>query len=232
MVSRGAATGKALRTTSILRSKGELEVQLILQKENAFGTHIEQEVENAEIGEETSLGRKDLIVGLGREERIGLRTLGHDGIAIIDNIVIQQVALDILLCQRDGRTHVEQGAYYGTNLHVEVEKEVVATIEERVKVVGIVFEERRLAISSLQRIPMELTPAPVVADAQVSYGTAVEVDALRALDGHGECLRSVGCCNDAAVAEGLLGVVLARLYKHSVGGVQLLVPLYWSEICC
>ena len=54
-----------------------------LQIEDGFWPHVEKEVEDAEVGQETMLQLKDLIVGPGLEIRVGGRVLGTDGFAEI-----------------------------------------------------------------------------------------------------------------------------------------------------
>ena len=51
--------------------------------ENAFGTHIEEQVENGEVGQEAVLLLIYLIIWLGLEIWIFLRVLGTDGRAIV-----------------------------------------------------------------------------------------------------------------------------------------------------
>lgn len=55
--------------------------------ENAFGTHIEEQVENGEVGQETVFLLIYLIIWLGLEIWIFLRVLGTDGRAIVYYIV-------------------------------------------------------------------------------------------------------------------------------------------------
>ena len=55
--------------------------------ENAFGTHIEEQVENGEVGQEAVLLLIYLIIWLGLEIWIFLRVLGTDGRAIVYYIV-------------------------------------------------------------------------------------------------------------------------------------------------
>ena len=71
----------------------------------------------------------------------------------------------------------------------------------------------------------------MVADAQVAYRTAVEVDVGRTLHGNSESLRPVCRSYDATVAIGLLAIVLMRLNKYNVSHVEFLIPLHWPEIC-
>lgn len=51
--------------------------------ENAFGTHVEEQVEDGEVGQKAVLLLIYLIIGFGLEARISLRVLGTNGRAII-----------------------------------------------------------------------------------------------------------------------------------------------------
>ena len=53
----------------------------LLQEENALRTHVEEEVEDAEVRQETVFLPVDLIVGAGLEVSIGQRMLGVDDFA-------------------------------------------------------------------------------------------------------------------------------------------------------
>jgi hypothetical protein len=54
-----------------------------------------------------------------------------------------------------------------TDSLVEIDEKVVALLEEGADIVSVVFEERALAIGTLQSIPMCLTPLVMVTDAEV-----------------------------------------------------------------
>lgn len=52
-----------------------------LQVVDAFGAHVEEQVENGEVGQEPVLLLVDLIVGTGLKVGIGQRVFGADGVA-------------------------------------------------------------------------------------------------------------------------------------------------------
>ena len=59
----------------------------MLKIEYALWPHVEQQVEDAEVGQETMLLCKDLIVGTGGEVGIGKGMLRTDGLAeVIDRL--------------------------------------------------------------------------------------------------------------------------------------------------
>lgn len=172
-----------------------------------------------------------LIVATRSERWVRLRMFWYDGIAEICKF-LAKVSMSYIFCRQFyGRSYVEKRAERLAYLHVEIEQELIMAVEEGMEVVGIILKERRLAISTLQRIPMQLSPTPMVADAQVAYRTAVEVDVGRTLHGNSESLRPVCRSYDATVAIGLLAIVLMRLNKYNVSHVEFLIPLHWPEIC-
>ena len=60
---------------------------LCLKIEDAFGTHVEQEVEDAQVGQETVTLLIDLIIRTGGEIGIGKRMLRVDGVAKIGDSI-------------------------------------------------------------------------------------------------------------------------------------------------
>ena len=59
-----------------------------LQEKDAFRSHVEHEVENAEIGQESMSSAEHLIIGFGMEIGISIWMLGMDAAAIIDEITV------------------------------------------------------------------------------------------------------------------------------------------------
>ena len=113
------------------------------------------------------------------------------------------------------------------DVEVEVEEIFPATLlKEGAYVVGIIFEERGLAICRHESLPVEMTPVAVVGDAYVAHGT---FHAVITLYRHGEGLRTIGRGNDATVTVGLLDKVVVLLYDATVT-VELLIPLNGAEI--
>ena len=99
-------------------------------------------------------------------------------------------------------------------VEVEVEEILPATLfKEGSYVVGIILEERGLAICRHESLPVEVTPVAVVGDAYVAHGT---FHAVITLYRHGEGLRTIGRGNDATVAVGLLHKVVVLLYDATV----------------
>ena len=59
-----------------------------LQEKDAFRSHVEHEVENAEIGQESVSSAEYLIIGFGLEIGISIRMLRMDAATIIDEIAV------------------------------------------------------------------------------------------------------------------------------------------------
>ena len=151
--------------------------------------------------------------------------LRADGVAEV--VGTHRSGIHVLIRDADIRTHVEQLAELGGYLHVEVEEKLPAALEERTQVVGVVHEERRLAVGRHDGVPMEVAPLAVVGDAYVAHGT---LGAVVAFDGHGERLHAVSRGYQAAVAVGLLCEVVATLHYRMSVAVELLHPLHGWEV--
>ena len=74
---------------------------------------------------------------------------------------------------------------------------------------------------------MLVTPLAMVAYTDVAHRT---LRSLVTLYRHGERLHSVGCCNETAVAIGLLAEVVVLLYNHAPITMELLHPLNGREV--
>ena len=126
------------------------------------------------------------------------------------------------------RSYVEQFTHLLANLHVVVVEELPLALEKRADVVGVVVEKRRLTVCTEQRMPMDMPPVTVVADAYVP-------DLLRpggSFHRHSQRLRTVGSGNHTAVAVGLLAKSVASLDENTVVAVQFLIPLHRPEVGC
>lgn len=199
---------------------------MLLEVENALRTLVKQQVEDAEVGQEAVALRTYLIIRCGVEVGVGQRMLRPNSLAEVDNCIILRWQHDILFRESYFWPHVEQLAHGVHDVEVQVEEEGVSFLEERSQVVGIKLEEGCLAVGRHQGVPVQMSPVAVVRDTNIAHGA---LRAVVSLDGHGERLRTVGRCNDAAVAVGLLHkmVVLLNDARHAM---QLLVPLNGAEV--
>jgi len=137
--------------------------------EDAFITHVEQEVEDRKVGQEAMLLLIHLIIRLGLEIRIRQRVLGADRLAKVDfrGRRKEEGGRSILRGQGDFGLDVDQFAHFSPNGLVEIEQIVPTLFEERTDVVLIIFKEGRLAVGTLQGVPMQMPPVAVVADARI-----------------------------------------------------------------
>ena len=137
--------------------------------EDTFITHVEQEVEDRKVGQETVFLLIHLIVGLGLEVRIRQRVLGGDRLAVVDfrGRRKEEGGRSILRGQGDFGLYIDQFAHFGPDGLVEIEQIVPALFKERTDIVLIICKERRFAVSTLQGVPMQMPPVAVVADARI-----------------------------------------------------------------
>ena len=127
-----------------------------------------------------------------------------------------------------GGTDVNQLAYSLSDFLVEIYKIVDSPLIEWADIIGIIFKEWTLAIGALKSIPVCAAPLVVVADAQVFHLVSVR----QPFYGHCESLQSVGRSDDTAVAVGLFLIGVVLLNDGAVVSVELLIPLYRTEIGC
>ena len=123
--------------------------------------------------------------------------------------------------------NIYQLAYLLSDGLVEIEQIVPALLEERPQVVLVIVKERRLAIGTLNSIPVQMSPVAMVADAEVLYQHGVTM-----FYWHRECLDTIGGCNETTIPEGLLLEILPPLYLYILSPMQLLIPLHRTEIGC
>jgi len=83
--------------------------------------------------------------------------------------------------------NIYQLAYLLSDGLVEIEQIVPALLEERPQVVLVIVKERRLAIGTLNSIPVQMSPVAMVADAEVLYQHGVTM-----FYWHRECLDTIG----------------------------------------
>jgi hypothetical protein len=119
---------------------------LRLKIKNGFGSHTEEQVQNAQIRQETVFVLKYLPVGFRLEVIVWKWVLGVYHITIIGTLLPLTV--------------IGRGVFYlGLNVYqladiltdslVEIDEKVVALLEEGADIISIVFEERTLAICRL-----------------------------------------------------------------------------------
>jgi len=96
---------------------------------------------------------------------------------------------------------------------VEVDEEGAGALVEGAKIVLEVLEEGGVVVAGLDGVPVLALPVGVGTDAHVLHKAMATLEGA-AVDGDGEVERAVGGVDGAAVADGLLVVVLVLLNEN------------------
>ena len=198
---------------------------LLYKIEDAFGSHVEQQVENAEVGQEAGLLLIHLVIAVRHEVGIGCGMLGIDSRSEVGEWCRLEGWRDEIGCQSDRRMNVDEFAHFYADGLVEIEQKRPSLLKERAQVIGIVFKERGVAVGRLQGLPVHVAPVAVVADECILHAMTI-----LERDWHGEGLHPLGGGNETAVAEGLFGKGLVLFYQHLIIAIKLLIPLHRTKI--
>lgn len=156
------------------------------QIQYALRPHVEEKVEDAQVGQEAVFAFKDLIVAARCEIDVGKRMFGRDGLTEVNDAGRRETGgrqkggsgrrrrqrrcrADIFRRKADVGPDVQQLAHTAADGHIEIVEALPVLFEEGADVVGIVFEERCLAVSAHKGVPMEMTPVAVVADTYTAF---------------------------------------------------------------
>jgi len=212
----------------------------VLQVEDRFRPHAEQQVQNRKIWLEAILVLEHLPIAFYFECSVGLGVFGMDYVAEVGEGWRPHPDPP-----KGGGRSVECGGVYHvgvdvdeftdflTDGFVEIDQKLVFLLEEGTDIIRIIFKKRTLAIGTLQRIPVHSSPLVVVADAYVSDQTFITYHfSFITFYWNREGLQTVGGGDDAAVAVGLFLVRIVLLDEAMVIAVELLVPLYGTKIGC
>lgn len=186
---------------------------------------IEEEVEDAHIGQEAVLLLIHLIISLRCEIGVRKRLLRTNRITEVHDIKVLSVLREVLIRHLHVRTNVEELYQLLHDFHVEVEEEIVFLLIERADVVLVILEERTLAVCREEGIPMHVSPVGMVGDTDVLHRHRRVV-----VGGDGEGERSIRSGDNHTVAIRLLDEALMTLYQALVVAVQLLIPLHRTKI--
>lgn len=115
---------------------------------------------------------------------------------------------------------------------VEIDQKGVPRLVDALEVVGIILEEWTVLVSRNEGVPMEMPPFPMFRNADVARGCfrCSFAAAAFAFDGDAQCEWSVGGSDDAAVAIGLLGIVIATFFDDAASGIEFGVIMYGGEV--
>ena len=195
----------------------------VAEHEQGFGPHVEEQVDNAQVGHEAVARLEHLVVGHRPERGVFPLVFGADEGAAVEGVGRGLVVVG----EPDAGLQVEQAADGVAQGFVEVEQIGVGPLQHGAQVVGVVFEVRAGVVGRDQCLPVQVAPVAVVAEPYVAHGG---VGGVVALDGHGKGLPPVGRSDDAAVAVGLLHVVLPAVNVCLPAGVELAVVADGGEI--
>ena len=129
------------------------------------------------------------------------------------------------------RVDVDEAAAEVDEGFVHVHEVGPLTLEEGAEVVLKVFEEGGVEVGGLDGVPVLVLPVGAVADADVAHEAFGAGGEVGFVDGHGQMERAVRRVDGAAVADGLLVVVLVLLKKNRFAQIELSEPGYGGEIC-
>ena len=140
----------------------------LLQYEQALRPHVEKQVYDAEIGQETKTLLKHLVIGDGAEGRI-LRTVLFLGVNTLTEVVWLVFRSHVV----GGRPlyvrcEVNETAYQAAKCFIEVRQKFVLLLVEGAEVIFVIFEEGSVVVGRLQCVPMQVTPVAVVGNADVA----------------------------------------------------------------
>lgn len=133
-----------------------------------------------------------------------------------------------MLGKRHGSVYVEERSHESPESFVEINEKLITLLIERRKVVGIILEERTLAIGGAQGAPMVMSPRAMVADTDIADGCMVR----SCHNWHDQVCRPVGHKNTTAVTHGLLHIVFGRVYAYCISMRDYLPPTDWPEVRC
>ena len=178
---------------------------LLLKGENTFLAHVENEVDDAEVGQETMFLLEDLIIRSGAEVGIvGGKT-------------------HIRFCLRDVWLNVKRLATFLYQSFIEVGEKSPRTLIERAEVVLEILKERGVEVRGFKRIPVLPLPICVGADADVLHDAFPRHESA-AVDRDGEVQRAIGRIDGTTVAEGLFLIVLMLLNENRFARQQMSEP--------
>lgn len=199
----------------------------LLQYEQALRPHVEKQVYDAEIGQETKTLLKHLVIGDGAEGRI-LRTVLFLGVNTLTEVVWFVFRGCVVGgCPLHVWFEVDETAYQTAKCFIEVCQKFVLLLVEGTEVIFVVFKEGSVIVGRFQCVPMQVTPVAVVGDAYVAQRT---LQTIRFDSGYREGQHPVGCSDVATVAIGLLYVVVILLHVDLVVGQQLSIVLDGCQI--
>lgn len=184
----------------------------LLQHEAGLRSHIEEQVHDAQVWQKAVLLLEHLIVGRWGESLVGfIARLGADGLPEV--VGIDRRGVHVALSRPDVGTQAEPPANQFLEGRVEVDEvsEVLTVYGQNV--VGHILKKRTVFVAAFQGVPMQMAPVAVPAQPDVACRHFAFAFVH---DGQCQSQRSVGAGNDAAVAVGLLDIMVVAV-QNDVG---------------
>ena len=200
----------------------------LLQDEEALGSHVEEEVDDAEVGTEAPAVGKDLPVGGGTERGVvGVGVLGVDALAVV--VGGTGLTGPVVGGGHEAGMDVDETAAEFDEAEIEIEEEREALLVEGAEGILIVEEEGGAGIGCREGVPVDAAPVAVVADTDILHQALGAIGLLRR---HGERQHTVATADETAVAVGLLHVVVPLLHLHllAVGGKEFGKVMHGGQI--
>lgn len=185
------------------------------ENEARLRSHIKEEVSDTQVWQETELLSEHLIIFAGRKVSIEAE-IGF-GPYEFPQVLFAVGGLVVVFRENDFGAQIQQFAHLRHDSAVEFHEAIEALLIKRAKLIGVIEKIRTLLIGTDQGIPMQMPPIAVLTDAHLArcglYHAAV-------LHRHGERQRPIRPFNDAAVAIGLLHVMVVVFHHHIGRGIE------------
>lgn len=186
------------------------------ENEARLRSHIKEEVGDTQIWQETELLSEHLIIFAGR--KVGIEAEIGFGPYEFPQVLFAVGGLVIVFRENNFWAQIQQFAHLRHNGAVEFHEAIEALLIERAKLIGVIKEIRTLLVGANQGIPMQVPPIAMLTDAHLSRCGLCHASVLH---WHGERQPTIRPFNDAAVAIGLLHVMVVVLHHHVGRGIEL-----------
>lgn len=177
---------------------------------------------------------ENLKIGHGAKRRVGiggeLRTYGLTEIFYRIALPPQCFGINVRLgVDADVGVKIEEMEDERQKVSVEIYEIPIGTTIDGFEIVGIIAEEGTAVVGRDDGLPMLMAPVAMIADANVAHGGARCPCRFR-LYGNGEWERTIIGGYDAAIAIGLLHIMVRPLFYDGEAAIELRKILYGRQI--
>ena len=177
---------------------------------------------------------ENLEIGHGAKRRVGigseLRTYGLTTIFHRMPLPPQSLCIEVASgVDADVRVKVEQMENQRLEIGIEIHKIAIGTAIDGFEIIGIIGEEGTAVVGRDDGLPMLVAPVAMIADADVAHGGVRCPCRLRHY-GNGERERTIVGGNDAAIAIGLLHIMVRPLFHNGESTIEFCKILYGRQI--